>query len=377
MYILIVARNYPKEKEPLLGIFEFDQAKALRNFGHKVVYLSLDLRSIFRKRRLGVYWSVFNEINILNISLPLGKISNVLRYLIGKIALSIYFEEIQKKHGKPDIIHAHFTGIGVMSVSLKRKFKIPLVLTEHSSHINKDVLSDRLKCLALEAYSNSNRLISVSTALSKVIFEHFSLKSDVVHNVVDIDEFYFIEKNKPDMFTFISVGLLNRNKGFDILVKAFYQAAFDINVQLKIIGKGPEFENLQCQIESLGLNKQIKLLGFLNRNQISKVMQKSNVFVLASRSETFGVAYIEAMLSGLPVIATSCGGPEDFVTTENGLIVPVDHVDALKDAMIRIRDEINNYNGKIISENCKLHFSPISIATQLTKIYESVLNDNP
>ena len=123
MYILIVARNYPKEKEPLLGIFEFDQAKALRNFGHKVVYLSLDLRSIFRKRRLGVYWSVFNEINILNISLPLGKISIVLRYLIGKIALSIYFEEIQKKHGKPDIIHAHFTGIGVMSVVLKRKLK--------------------------------------------------------------------------------------------------------------------------------------------------------------------------------------------------------------------------------------------------------------
>ena len=51
----------------------------------------------------------------------------------------------------------------------------------------------------------------------------------------------------------------------------------------------------------------------MSRDEIGQIMQKSDVFVLASREETFGLVYIEAMLAGLPVIATSCGGPEEFV----------------------------------------------------------------
>lgn len=375
MYILIVARGFPQINNPLQGIFEFDQAKALKSIGHKVVYLSLDLRSIRRKRKLGKYWTIMDGINILNISIPLGKVPAIIRFGIGKFGLRIFYKDILNKQGKPDLIHAHFSGIGFMSLVLKEKLSIPLVITEHSSKLNRLHLNKQLKNNAQEAFNYSNRLITVSSALKKKIVDHFGIESYIVPNIVDTNNFFFYKNKKTDLFTFISVGNLIYSKGFDILIEAFKKADFNKNICLKIVGKGPEYKIIQNQINEAGLNNQIELLGFLNRTEISKIMHESDAFVLASRGETFGVVYIEAMLAGLPVIATACGGPEDFVTPENGLLVPVEDVVALKDALIKIHNEIDIYDKRAISENCKRNFSPENIAGQLTKIYRETLNN--
>lgn len=374
MYILIVARNFPTKNYPLGGIFEFDQAQALQKQGHKVVYLALDMRSIRRKRKLGKYWTQIDGIDILCISIPLGRIPANLMYEIGKLGLKLYYKDILKKYGKPDIIHAHFSGIGLMASVLKEKFIIPLVITEHSSNINKTHLKKQVKNLALKSYKNSDKLITVSSALHDKVLEHFDINSKIVHNIVDTKKFKFTKKRKTTSFTFISVGNLKYGKGFDILIEAFKKADLNQNIRLKIIGEGKERKNLQIQIDKNGLNEQIELLGFLNRDEISKVMQECDAFVLASRGETFGVVYIEAMLAGLPVIATACGGPEDFVNHENGLLIPVDDVNALSEALIKMYQSIKQYNKKAISENCKNNFSPENIANQLTKIYHKILN---
>jgi glycosyltransferase involved in cell wall biosynthesis len=101
----------------------------------------------------------------------------------------------------------------------------------------------------------------------------------------------------------------------------------------------------------------------------------SNTFVLPSKSETFGVVYIEALLCGLPVIATSCGGPEDFVNDKNGLLIPVDNKEELINALKMIKK--NDYDKKLISENCRQKFAPEIIANRITKLYEQVLlNEN-
>ena len=118
------------------------------------------------------------------------------------------------------------------------------------------------------------------------------------------------------------------------MIEAFHQANFNNDVYLYIIGEGHLHPNLQKMINTFGLNEQIKLLGMMNRNEIGQIMQKSDAFVLASRVETFGVVYIEAMLAGLPVIATACGGPEEFVDEDNGILIPVDNVELLAKAMI-------------------------------------------
>ena len=65
-------------------------------------------------------------------------------------------------------------------------------------------------------------------------------------------------------------------------------------------------------------------------------MRHSNAFVLASRTETFGVVYIEALSQGLPVIATRCGGPESIVTSDNGLLVPIENIPELTKALLTL-----------------------------------------
>lgn len=373
MYILIVARGYPNKNNPLRGIFEFDQAKALQSFGNKVIYISLDLRSIRRKRKLGKYWTVVEGINILDISVPLGKIPDGLRYNIGKLGLRLYYKEILKRNGKPDIIHAHFSGIGFMASVLKEKFNIPLVITEHSSKITKKPPTYKQKKFGDWIYSNADSIIAVSSLLAKNLKLHWNINAEIVHNIVDTNSFFFNKRNTTENFNFLTVGNLISRKGFDISIEAFKKANFNKNIQLKIIGEGPERKKLQTQIDKLELKNQIKLLGFLNRDEISKVMQESDAFVLASRGETFGVVYIEAMLAGLPVIATACGGPEDFVTFENGILIPVNDVNALTQALKKMYHSIEKFNKKAISENSKKKFSPENIANNLTEIYRKTL----
>ena len=186
--------------------------------------------------------------------------------------------------------------------------------------------------------------------------------------MVDNRSFQYIDKAKSESpFVFVSVGNLIPIKAFDQLIEAFSRVKE--NAKLYIIGDGPEREHLQNQINALQLDTEVELLGRLTRDEINIVFQKSHVFVLSSQSETFGVSYIEAMYTGLPVIATRCGGPESFVDESNGLVVPINDVDAFAKAMELMRQNYDIYNKKLISDNCIAQFSPEVIAEKIIKSY--------
>jgi glycosyltransferase involved in cell wall biosynthesis len=87
--------------------------------------------------------------------------------------------------------------------------------------------------------------------------------------------------------------------------------------------------------------------------------------VLASRGETFGVVYIEALAAGVPVIGTKCGGPEDFVSEDMGLLVEVDNVEALTGAMQHMIEHSGEYDRELIKRKIKDSFSPQTVAREL------------
>ena len=120
----------------------------------------------------------------------------------------------------------------------------------------------------------------------------------------------------------------------DLTIEAFIDAFKGSDkVFLTIFGEGPERQKLEELVRINKMEKQIKLMGMQSRKVIADYLKECDCFVLASQTETFGVVYIEAMASGLPVIATKCGGPESFVNEENGVLIPVDNKDALVTAM--------------------------------------------
>lgn len=372
MKVAIISQGKPTSQHPLNGIFEFDQAKALAKKGIDVAFVAIDFRAYSNKRRFGLFKYKSDGVHVFELSLPL----NVYRRAIPVLQrlLLIPFRAMLKSFGKPDVVHSHFYSISAIASILKKKYGIPFVITEHSSKLNKpaEQISDLDKQLAKKAYQNCDQLICVSEALRKNILQNFGHDSVVIPNMVDNQSFNYLSQAKGDSpFVFASVGNLKPIKAFDKLVEAFDQVKDD--AKLYIIGDGPEKERLNSLISALQLNEKVELLGRLERSEINKVYQTSHVFVLPSQSETFGVSYIEAMYTGLPVIASRCGGPESFVNERNGLLVPVNNIDALAEAMRMIRQNYHAYNPEQISEECISKFSPEVIADKIIKTYSDIL----
>lgn len=371
MRILIISRGFPTEKYSLNGIFEYDQAKALAKSGNEVIFAAIDVRSIRRWRKWGFENRNKDGLHIEALNIPCGRVPKSLLNKSREIALRKLYLRIIKKYGKPDIIHSHFLEIGYVSVKALEETKIPIVFTEHLSSINQDELPVYLQRIGELTYPHVNKVLTVSSLLSNSIKKNFKTENIVVPNIIDTSSFSYDKKiSKSDGFTFISIGGLIKRKGMDLLIKAFNDAFKDkVDVSLLIYGEGPERKNLEDLINTFNLTNQVFLMGLKDRKLIARKMQESHCFLLASKLETFGVVYIEAMATGLPVIATKCGGPEDFVNCDNGILIPVNDQRELSMAMQDMMKNIGLYNNEKISSEILMKYSPESVANQLMNIY--------
>lgn len=374
MYILIISRGYPSEKYKMNGIFEFDQAKALTEAGHKVIYAGVDLRSFRRFRKWGYESFLKKGVQVEVLNIPCGRMPKILLDSVRSLAFRRLYMKVKSKYGEPDIIHAHFLSNGYATSRIFKDNKIPLVMTEHFSFMNKDILEPYLMKIGQYTYPRFDKVIAVSTSLSENIENHFGINSEVIPNIVDTENFQYLYENKKNNdFIFVSVGSLIEIKGMDLLIRAFSKV-FKQNdkVKLYIYGEGPERKKLEEMIQQYNLINQVFLMGLVDRKIIADKMSESDCFVLPSKLETFGVAYIEAMAMGLPVIATFCGGPEDFVTEKNGVLIEKNDVDALAKAMKNMYENIELYDKKNISYTAKEKFDSQMIADRLNKVYKSI-----
>lgn len=374
MKVLIVSHGIPSKEDPQWGCFELDQAKALSNLGHKVVLVALDGR--FRKqfRHVGITHSKLDGIDtylyhLIPLSfVPTYKGRNRLRAKMMKRL----FHKVVQSFGYPDIIYAHYL-LRMISLSLVKKENpgIPIVGIEHWSELNKPTLSHSMMESGRNAYRVADRLLAVSPSLQSRIKEHFGKDSEVVYDMVEETFLQADLASGPGTdapFVFASCGSLIPRKGFDVLLKAFAKTE-DKNSKLIILGDGPEKANLKELAETLGISARVDFRGMVSREGIAEVYAHSSAYALATRAETFGVSYIEAMAMGLPVIATRCGGPEHFVTDRCGYLLEVDDEDALVAAMNNIQKEYGRFNPAEIREYVRSRFSGEEIARQLERIY--------
>ena len=375
MFILLISRGIPSDKDPQWGCFERDQALALHKAGHKVVVLSVDSRVRVKNRKLGISHKNIEGVDLYNlywfpnvIFRPI--IYRVMLFLISW-QLDYLYKKIVKIHGTPDVIYSHYLLNSYAALNLKKKYNLPVVAIEHWSEVNKDILKPYVQYLGNNVYTTVDKVISVSDSLKSMIYKHFNVDSLVVHNLVG-EGFGYKLPSYHKSFNFVTVGSLFHIKGYDILIEAFAKIAHDNNFKLTIVGDGNQRTLLQQLIVKHNLQSKVLLVGRKSRPEVADILANSDVYVSSSRNENFSVSVLEALSVGLPVVATICGGIKECINESNGLLVPTEDVNALSSAMLKITQNISNYNRESIAQDFENRFSTKTIVNNLVSIFESV-----
>ena len=369
---------------PYGGEFCLDQARALKAVGHEVRilsnvqlgvtiglkgYLCLPYRCYEHQRDGITVCQSFQR------GVPMVIKWNVRRWI--RIVCSM-FDDYVNKYGVPDVLHAHCSKwAGYAAMQISRKYHIPYVITEHLSRLvfEKEfgpAPSDAWQIpLLREAYENANLVIPVSEELVENIACYFGkdYRWQAVSNTIDTDFFHY-QPRKPlsgRPFRFCCLANNWPMKGYDILIPAFRQLRESgQDVELHIAGRGTDAVEFRSM-----LSDGMVTHGLISRDAVRELLYQSDVLVLASRSEVQPLSLLEAMSTGIPVIATECV-PQSLRIKGGSTIVPIDDVKALSEAM---SDVMNNVpvNGQWLSQEVERMASPEVIGRKLEKLFSELV----
>lgn len=378
MKVFLIARGFPTARSPQWGCFERDQAEALVSVGNEVVVLSVDTRFRLFWRKPGISCHTDRGIHFVNCFLTpssvIGLLGKSIRRKVEQWQLRKVYDYASKRFGRPDILYSHYLFVTANAVQLKQRYGVPLVAIEHWSELAKKNLPESMIQSIRKIYTKLDRLITVSPALQQNIIKQIGQPSEVVYNVVG-SEFQYVEKQRHrSRVRYVTVGTLNNRKRFDVMLDALSLLnGVDGNWELVLIGEGEERARLEAQVHRLGLDGQVSFLGQQTKSEIVRQFQGSDVFLLSSQMETFGVVCIEAMACGLPIVATTCGGPEFIVQEADGLLCPINDPNAFFQALAYMQQNVSSYNRRGIAERCRQRFGEEVIGRQLSSIFLDVV----
>ena len=142
-------------------------------------------------------------------------------------------------------------------------------------------------------------------------------------------------ERRPDAPLALALGRLHRNKGFDVLLEALARAG---GIHLWLAGEGPERAALERQAKKLGLDNRVRFLGW--RDDVPALLAACDFLVVPSRHEPLGNTIVEAWAAKRPVIASETAGPAELIVgSETGLLVPVEDVESLASALMRLAED--------------------------------------
>jgi glycosyltransferase involved in cell wall biosynthesis len=387
--LFISSEPFCPEKMPLASIYVLDQVELIKPYFGKVGLLAvayLPSSNIFLHPKFYRFNNTYLNGVIYNSAvkkklLPLKFISHQRRYdSLVTYALEVFSNYIDK-YGIPDLVHAHnsFFG-GLVACEIKKKFGVPFVLTEHSSVMYGKLTFKEINWFR-NIFSQSDILISVSLSLANRLYKQLEifdrLKSiSVVPNALNplYEKSINLKKKGSNTFNFITVGNLVDVKNHILLLKAFsLYFKFEKQVKLVIVGDGPLRNKLLTYSSELGIKDQVEFTGYLDKNVVRTKMIQSDVFVLSSRHETFGIVVMEALSCGLPVISTPCQGPLMLVNEINGRIVDDHTPESLGKMMLVFRRNEIVWDSMIIRNKCIIDFGAKSFVEKILGIYKHIL----
>lgn len=351
----------------------------LKESGLSVGVISLDPRSCWQVRSFGLdvdvpHWTIRGEIP----TIPHGIIpgDRAIISFAAKRAGEIY----AKQFGVPDVIHAHsvFPGL-LIAQTLAQMWNIPYGLTEHRpSSLTRNPKSFRYRAISRAVVQAAFRMAVSQDFADKLTHYYNSDPFGVMSLPVPKHFFDHPIKSRGEVFRFVHVSHLDRNKRVEEVIQAFTQMHREFpNTQLLILGGKPDrVRELSRIVQSCGISDSVELRGAIPRHRIADEMSRGDCLILVSQWEAGGTVYAEAQSLGLACIASATPGGRFMVTPNVGYVVPVDDPRALIRAMRLIveKDEVNGaFNPATIRSHARQRFSPHVFSSTHLDVYRRAI----
>ena len=218
---------------------------------------------------------------------------------------------------------------------------------------------------------NNVEFTTVSKYMQDIALKYVP-KCEVLPNLVDIDNYTNNGKRKiENRFNLVSLCALREGKKIDNIFKAIKKID-DINIHLDVIGDGFYEKYYKDECKKLNLDNKVNFLGRLDKKEISKIFAHEHALIISSELESFAIPGIEALASGIPVIATKCLGPEEYIDSQNGILCEKNNIDSLVKSIRYMYENYNMYDSTYLRESV-YRFSEKEVVSKAKQIYEEML----
>jgi len=392
--ILVVSRLYPRATDSVLGIFVEEEAVALSRFCRVKV---ISPTPWFPPLKAFKNWYPYSQLP----SCERRKGVEVLRprvlflprnLLFGLLGCSLYLSlrrwatEIERDL-PIDIIHAHTVypdGFG--AVMLGRALRKPTVITAHGGDVTVHLKRGLVRRLGRWALSSADHVITVSSSLQRALVQGHGIEAEkmtVIPNGVDVAKFAPAPRSEArarlglhaEGSKLLYVGAIAESKGIAYLLRAIHRLRHTSAwpMELILVGEGKYEKAARALAAELDIADAVTFTGGRPNDEIPLWMNASDVLVLPSLSEGFGVVLAEAMACGKPVVATRCGGPEDIVTPQTGPLVPPADDAALSEALLEVLADGERFHPQAIRQYAVETYGYDHVTSRIIEVYAAIL----
>ena len=341
------------------GVLATELGHQLSENGHSVHFIAYEKPVRLKVNDESIF---FHKVNV-----PFYPLFNFQPY---ELALSTKIVDVATKNSI-DLIHVHYAIPHAYAAYMAQKMlkmnniKLPIITTLHGTDITLVGKHPFYKNAVKFSIEKSNIVTSVSKSLKNNTHEFFETKKkiEIIPNFVDIRKFDIQLNlcNQSDKIkTITHVSNFRPVKNIRSLIKIFSQVSQNHNCKFNLIGKGPELDVAKSMSEELKI-KNIHFLG--NTNEVEKELCHSDIFVLPSKAESFGLAALEAMASKNAIVSSNVGGlPELNLNNKTGFTCEysdIDHFVLSIEKLLKDDDLLESFKTKAYNEAKKYDINDV------------------
>lgn len=360
------------------GVVATELGKELASKGHQIHFITYSKPVRLSELRENIF---FHQVSVSDY--PLFDHTPYEQVLTSKLVDVVKYEKLDLLHVHYAIPHASAAYMA-QQILKSQGINIPFITTLHGTDITLVGKDPSFEPVITFAINNSNAVTTVSESLKQDTLEHFKITNSIQvipnficskHYQLDNNEVYKKRYAPNGEFIITHISNFRKVKRVEDVVKVFRKVRKQIPCRLLFVGDGPERGNVEIAVRSSCEREDVLFLGHLDSTR--EVLNISDLFLLPSETESFGLAALEAMASSVPVITTKAGGlPEVVDHNVNGFLSNVGDVDDMaKNVLILLNDIEKLDQFKIKAREKSLEFDMQKILPIYEQLYRDVITN--